>query len=170
MDAMLSDSIGPKHPTALLARKGVVALGGGGGAKATGKAPPSYPATLPTDEKEGACVRRCYDRGGDNLRRIRMSLFPYTLPAPSTTAPNNPIHPTAFNEICDGLTREILAELASTYEMPEEALAWVKRMIEYNVKGGKLNRGLTVRYRCCRLWRAVSCGPSGEGRSMFLDR
>ena len=51
----------------------------------------------------------------------------------------------AFNEICDRLTREILAELGTTYEMPQEALDWVKKMIEYNVKGGKLNRGLTVR-------------------------
>ncbi len=28
--------------------------------------------------------------------------------------------------------------------MPQEALDWVRKMIEYNVKGGKLNRGLTV--------------------------
>ena len=50
----------------------------------------------------------------------------------------------AFNEICDQLTAEILAELKSTYDMPAEAVEWVRRMIEYNVKGGKLNRGLTV--------------------------
>jgi len=29
-------------------------------------------------------------------------------------------------------------------EMPEEALAWCKEMMDYNVPGGKLNRGLTV--------------------------
>ncbi|GAB5035050.1 farnesyl diphosphate synthase [Nannochloropsis oceanica] len=62
----------------------------------------SYPATLPTNEKE------------------------------------------AFNEICDQLTEEILSELQGTYDMPKEAIEWVKKMIEYNVKGGKLNRGLTV--------------------------
>jgi hypothetical protein len=68
---------------------------------------------------------------------------------PSTTI--NP-KPKAFNEICDRLTREILAELATTYEMPQEALDWVKKMIDYNVKGGKLNRGLTVR----------ACGAGGR--------
>ena len=51
----------------------------------------------------------------------------------------------AFNEICDRLTSEILAELGSKYEMPTEAIDWIRKMIEYNVKGGKLNRGLTVR-------------------------
>lgn len=30
------------------------------------------------------------------------------------------------------------------YEMPAEALAWVDRMINYNVAGGKMNRGLAV--------------------------
>lgn len=37
-----------------------------------------------------------------------------------------------------------MEELAGAYEMPQEALDWVRKMIEYNVKGGKLNRGLTV--------------------------
>lgn len=50
----------------------------------------------------------------------------------------------AFNDICDRLTTEILTELETKYELPKEALEWVKKMIEYNVKGGKLNRGLTV--------------------------
>lgn len=38
-----------------------------------------------------------------------------------------------------------MSELRSVHEMPEEALAWVTKMIDYNVKGGKLNRGLAVR-------------------------
>ncbi|EWM21458.1 farnesyl pyrophosphate synthase [Nannochloropsis gaditana] len=50
----------------------------------------------------------------------------------------------AFIEICDQLTVELLTELKSRYELPAEASEWVKKMIEYNVKGGKLNRGLTV--------------------------
>lgn len=70
----------------------------------------------------------------------RMHPFDSHTPSP----PRTQLTPPAFNEICDGLTREILAELGSTYEMPAEALEWVKRMIDYNVKGGKLNRGLTV--------------------------
>lgn len=61
--------------------------------------------------------------------------YPSTLPADEKEA---------FNDICDRLTTEILTELETKYELPKEALEWVKKMIEYNVKGGKLNRGLTV--------------------------
>ena len=66
--------------------------------------------------------------------------------APSYWSRLLPFHAlyTAFNEICDRLTAEILAELGSKYEMTTEALDWIRKMIEYNVKGGKLNRGLTV--------------------------
>lgn len=42
---------------------------------------------------------------------------------------------------------QLLASLLSTtagHEMPEEAQAHIKRMTDYNVPGGKLNRGLTV--------------------------
>lgn len=48
-------------------------------------------------------------------------------------------------ELCELLSKEIVAELRSVHEMPEEALTWVTKMIDYNVKGGKLNRGLAVR-------------------------
>jgi farnesyl diphosphate synthase len=40
--------------------------------------------------------------------------------------------------------REIIADLPTIYEMPAEAVAWVDRMIEYTVAGGKMNRGLSV--------------------------
>ena len=30
------------------------------------------------------------------------------------------------------------------YEMPSAEVRWVERMLNYNVKGGKMNRGLMV--------------------------
>jgi geranylgeranyl pyrophosphate synthase len=42
------------------------------------------------------------------------------------------------------ITKEIVEDLPTVYEMPTEAVAWVDRMIQYNVAGGKMNRGLTV--------------------------
>lgn len=137
----------------------------GGGSKKASSAALSYPATLPTDEKEGAfhvsprscpaialVVYQCHERShGVNPQSTQgcpsclPALRASTPPLPSPWSQTTP----AFNEICDRLTREILAELGTTYEMPQEALDWVKKMIEYNVKGGKLNRGLTVRAFVC---------------------
>jgi farnesyl diphosphate synthase len=39
---------------------------------------------------------------------------------------------------------EIVSDLKEVYELNEEALDWVNRMIEYTCMGGKMNRGLTV--------------------------
>jgi farnesyl diphosphate synthase len=41
-----------------------------------------------------------------------------------------------IDEVCD--------ELPKAYEMPKSEVAWVRRMLEYNVRGGKMNRGLMV--------------------------
>jgi farnesyl diphosphate synthase len=42
------------------------------------------------------------------------------------------------------LRKEILAELKNSNELNEEGLAWCEAMMDYNVPGGKLNRGMTV--------------------------
>jgi farnesyl diphosphate synthase len=42
------------------------------------------------------------------------------------------------------LKNEFTSHMANTYGMPAEACEWVDKMVEYNVLGGKLNRGLTV--------------------------
>jgi hypothetical protein len=35
-------------------------------------------------------------------------------------------------------------DLPTVYEMPAEAVNWVKRMLSYTVAGGKMNRGLSL--------------------------
>jgi farnesyl diphosphate synthase len=42
------------------------------------------------------------------------------------------------------LQKEIISDLPTVYEMPNEAVKWVDRMIGYTVAGGKMNRGLSV--------------------------
>ncbi|KAG0172562.1 Farnesyl pyrophosphate synthetase [Apophysomyces sp. BC1034] len=49
----------------------------------------------------------------------------------------------AFLEIFPTLRDEVLDELRK-YNMPEDAYEWTKKSLEYNVPGGKLNRGLSV--------------------------
>lgn len=49
-----------------------------------------------------------------------------------------------FEECLERFTQEIIADLPTVYEMPEEAVAWTHRMINYTVSGGKMNRGLAV--------------------------
>eukprot|EP00928_Gymnodinium_smaydae_P075335 TRINITY_DN58358_c0_g1_i1.p1 TRINITY_DN58358_c0_g1~~TRINITY_DN58358_c0_g1_i1.p1 ORF type:complete len:414 (+),score=70.67 TRINITY_DN58358_c0_g1_i1:59-1300(+) len=50
----------------------------------------------------------------------------------------------SFLAICDMMINEVCDELPRGYEMPEREVAWVRRMLEYNVLGGKMNRGLMV--------------------------
>jgi farnesyl diphosphate synthase len=45
-----------------------------------------------------------------------------------------------FDRFCD----EIIADLPTIYEMPDEAVEWVKNMLQYTVAGGKMNRGLAA--------------------------
>ena len=63
-----------------------------------------------------------------------------------------------FNFMLGKLTDEILADLPTVYEMDGEAVAWIKRMVEYNVAGGKMNRGLavvSVQVRLCPAWKCL---------------
>ena len=45
-----------------------------------------------------------------------------------------------FKQIC----AELIADLPTTYEMPAEPTEWIKKMINYTVAGGKMNRGLAA--------------------------
>jgi hypothetical protein len=49
-----------------------------------------------------------------------------------------------FEEMLTRFTNEIVADLPTVYELPDEAVRWVERMIPYTVAGGKMNRGLAV--------------------------
>lgn len=42
------------------------------------------------------------------------------------------------------LCKEIVDDLPTTYELGGEATEWVRRMLPYNVAGGKMNRGLAT--------------------------
>lgn len=42
------------------------------------------------------------------------------------------------------LSNELITDVATLYEMPDEAVQWVNHMVQYTVAGGKMNRGLTV--------------------------
>jgi len=48
----------------------------------------------------------------------------------------------SFLKICDLLVEESVAEIEGF--MPEREVKWVREMLEYNVTGGKMNRGLMV--------------------------
>lgn len=50
----------------------------------------------------------------------------------------------SFLNICNLLMKEIVAELPVRYDLPASETQWINDMLEYNVKGGKMNRGLMV--------------------------
>lgn len=49
-----------------------------------------------------------------------------------------------FLSIYPLLRKELLDNLKNSNELNDEALAWCEAMMDYNVPGGKLNRGMTV--------------------------
>eukprot|EP00428_Durinskia_dybowskii_P028454 CAMPEP_0170234990 /NCGR_PEP_ID=MMETSP0116_2-20130129/17240_1 /TAXON_ID=400756 /ORGANISM="Durinskia baltica, Strain CSIRO CS-38" /LENGTH=412 /DNA_ID=CAMNT_0010485783 /DNA_START=84 /DNA_END=1322 /DNA_ORIENTATION=+ len=68
-----------------------------------------------------------------------------SLSGPPTYAKYDQSNPKeSFLAVCDMLIDEVCAELGPGYEMPEPEVAWVRRMLKYNVHGGKMNRGLMV--------------------------
>lgn len=50
----------------------------------------------------------------------------------------------SFLEVYDELRREVLEEILPAYGLPAEVAAYQREVMEYNVPGGKLNRGLSV--------------------------
>ena len=48
----------------------------------------------------------------------------------------------SFERVCDCLISEVVAELPNACEMPVPEVGRIKNMLEYNTKGGKMNRGL----------------------------
>ena len=52
--------------------------------------------------------------------------------------------PNSFNRLCKRICKEIVEDLPTVYEMPEEAVEWVEKMLAYTVAGGKMNRGLAL--------------------------
>lgn len=42
------------------------------------------------------------------------------------------------------LSKELISDIATIYELNDEAVHWVDEMVKYTVAGGKMNRGLTV--------------------------
>ncbi|CAK9022007.1 unnamed protein product [Durusdinium trenchii] len=50
----------------------------------------------------------------------------------------------SFVAICESLIQECTKDLPTTHELPSMEQKWIVDMLEYNVKGGKMNRGLMV--------------------------
>lgn len=50
----------------------------------------------------------------------------------------------SFRQIGEMLIDEIIALLPKEYDMQEKETKWIQEMLDYNLKGGKMNRGLMV--------------------------
>mmetsp|Transcript_8280 Transcript_8280/g.20887 ORF Transcript_8280/g.20887 Transcript_8280/m.20887 type:complete len:432 (-) Transcript_8280:194-1489(-) len=50
----------------------------------------------------------------------------------------------SFMAVCDKLIEENVSELPNVCELPEREVKWVQDCLNFNVKGGKMNRGLMV--------------------------
>jgi len=51
----------------------------------------------------------------------------------------------SFLKVCEMLISELVThELPLKYDLPPKETQWIKEMLDYNVKGGKMNRGMMV--------------------------
>lgn len=94
-------------------------------------------------------------------------------PATNGTKPAAPaiVYPTynyekdpkgSFLQVCEMLIDEIVAELPIRYDLPAKETQWVKDMLDYNVKGGKMNRGLMVVDAGAAIIKAKGKTPTNE--------
>ena len=89
--------------------------------------------------------------------------------APVDVKAIKPYPKASFRAYFDEFAKEIEAELAPTFEMPSEAVAYVRRVIHYNVPHGKLNRGLAV-VDCARIIRAAGCTGGEQDGELDMRR
>ena len=54
------------------------------------------------------------------------------------------LFPAVFLDVYAELRDEIVHKVLPAYGLPKEVADWTVEMLDYNVPGGKLNRGLTV--------------------------
>jgi farnesyl diphosphate synthase len=50
----------------------------------------------------------------------------------------------SFMKICDMMIDDVMKELPNDYDLPPRETQWLQKMLNYTVKGGKMNRGLMV--------------------------
>ena len=50
----------------------------------------------------------------------------------------------SFIKVCDMMIEELVQTLPVKYDLPPKETKWIQDTLEYNVKGGKMNRGLMV--------------------------
>lgn len=68
-----------------------------------------------------------------------------------------------FPELVD----EIMAELGDQFDLPEDALKYIRHNLEYNVPHGKLNRGLAVSH-CYKAFRKGDATKPHEERAAYI--
>jgi len=76
----------------------------------------------------------------------------------------------SFSKVAPLLIEESCDELAMSYEVRAPEVAWIRKVLEYNVLGGKMNRGLMVVESGAALFaaRGMKCGNDDLGRFAVL--
>lgn len=71
---------------------------------------------------------------------------------PAGAPPKPDMSKAIFKSIFPGLVDELMSDIKDQFDVPEEAHAYIRRNLEYNVPHGKLNRGLAV-FQCYKAFR-----------------
>jgi farnesyl diphosphate synthase len=95
----------------------------------TERRPPSFPATTRGHDREKSTA------AADPTAEL-------VLRYPTYDHVNDPVG--SFERICDMLVADVLEELPRRYDLPPRETKWLETMLDHNVRGGKMNRGLMV--------------------------
>lgn len=96
---------------------------------------------------------------------------PFTMGSSETstapTAPQMADTKANFKSIFPELVDELLADIRDRFSLPDDAQAYIRRNLEYNVPHGKLNRGLAV-FQCYKAFRAGDRITPAEERTAHM--
>lgn len=66
-----------------------------------------------------------------------------------------------FRQVFDDLFETIIADIESNYDLPADAITYLRKVVSYNVPHGKLNRGLAV-FQCYKAFKSDSSIPDKD--------
>lgn len=77
-------------------------------------------------------------------------------------------HKDEFLKVYPQITSSLISDLQNTYEAPPMQLNYINNMINYNIKGGKMLRGLMVRASYSQI-KGVQLGLKSDERGFYND-
>lgn len=100
-------------------------------------------------------------RALSTLPTVPLHSFRITSPMVSTDANARPDAKAAFVAAFDDVVETLMSDISFTFDLPDDALQYLRKVVTYNVPHGKLNRGLAV-FQCYKEFCAADSPPTSD--------